>query len=97
LPVLGLVLVPESRSEGLDLNLVFEGVDIPPSLLVFAEYPAKAQAFVITLHGEDCSNRKRYIYGLKSDRNKEIIARYIANKTETPAFIKEIIKRIENL
>lgn len=44
---------------------------------------------------DDLKNKAREIYALKSDGNKEIIARYIANNTETPIFIKEIIKKIQ--
>lgn len=44
---------------------------------------------------DDLKSKAREIYGLKSDGNKEIIARYIANNTETPIFIKEIIKKIQ--
>jgi len=37
------------------------------------------------------------IYNLKNNRNKEIIARHIANKTETPNFIKTIFEKIKSL
>jgi len=44
---------------------------------------------------DDLKRDAKAHYGLKQNRNKEIIARYIANNTETPEFIKEIIKKIE--
>ncbi len=37
------------------------------------------------------------LYALKGDRNKEIIARHIANKTNTPNFIKTIFEKIKSL
>jgi len=40
------------------------------------------------------------IYGLKKDRNKEIVAKYIANKLakeEIPDFIVDIVSKIEAL
>lgn len=37
----------------------------------------------------------RQIYGLRNNGNKEIVARYIANKTHTPEFIKQILGKIK--
>lgn len=37
------------------------------------------------------------LYSLKGDRNKEIIARHIANKTVTPNFIKTIFEKVKSL
>ena len=49
---------------------------------------------------DDLVREAKSIYGLKEDRNKEIVAKYIANKLqkdEIPDFIKDIISQIESL
>ncbi len=45
----------------------------------------------------DLETQARQIYGLKIDRNKEIVIRFIANNTNTPDFVKEILTKIKEL
>ncbi len=37
----------------------------------------------------------RQLYGLKSERNKEIVARFIANNADTPEFVKILLTKIK--
>jgi len=46
---------------------------------------------------EELKKEAKQIYGLKGDRNKEIIAKYIADKTNCPEVIKEILSKIRKL
>ena len=46
---------------------------------------------------EQLKTEAKTLYALKNDRNKEIIARHIADKTECPDIIKQIFKKIGDL
>jgi len=46
---------------------------------------------------EELKTEAKNMYGLKANRNKEIIAKYIANNTTPPNFIKQIVWYIEHL
>ena len=49
------------------------------------------------LNFNELKDEAKQLYNLKRDGNKEIIARYIANKTDCPEIIKQILTKIKEL